>query len=253
MPFDPTKPRSRDEVLLQAIVSGDSSAMGDPRDREEEFVKAIADKETLPDHSEASEGDVLQIGTDGPEWGSVDALPDYSGASAGDALVIGNDGPEWGAIPNELPAIAAGDAGKVLKVNSGETGVEWGTAGGGTKYVHNIRITKNLGSQSAQDYVEISVSIITESNTPITSMTAFNTEIQRLVGSNPIMASGSRFDRSSSPYTIYNITRIYNSTGFYYGFTSQGYQIVNGEFSSMNDGTTHNLGSATVNDVIYSI
>ena len=68
MPFDPTTPRSRDEVLLQAIVSGDSSAMGDPRDREEEFVKAIADKETLPDYSEASEGDVLQIGTDGPEW-----------------------------------------------------------------------------------------------------------------------------------------------------------------------------------------
>lgn len=68
MPFDPNTPRSRDEVLLQAIVSGDSSAMGDPRDREEEFVKAIADKETLPDYSEASVGDVLQIGSDGPEW-----------------------------------------------------------------------------------------------------------------------------------------------------------------------------------------
>lgn len=71
MPFDPNTPRSRDEVLLQAIVSGDSSAMGDPRDREEEFVKAIADKETLPDYSEASEGDVLQIGADGPEWGNA--------------------------------------------------------------------------------------------------------------------------------------------------------------------------------------
>ena len=68
MPFDPTTPRSRDEVLLRAIVTGDSTAMGEPRDREEEFVKAIADKETLPDYSEASEGDVLQIGTDGPEW-----------------------------------------------------------------------------------------------------------------------------------------------------------------------------------------
>lgn len=43
MPFDPTTPRSRDEVLLQAIVSGDSTPIGDPRDREEEFVKAIAD------------------------------------------------------------------------------------------------------------------------------------------------------------------------------------------------------------------
>lgn len=119
MPFDPNTPRSRDEVLLQAIVSGDSSAMGDPRDREEEFVKAIADKETLPDYSEASNGDVLQIGTDGPEWGTV---------------------------PNELPAIAAGDAGKVLKVNSGETGVEWGTTGGGgKKYLHNIELINSSG------------------------------------------------------------------------------------------------------------
>ena len=116
MPFDPNTPRSRDEVLLQAIVSGDSSAMGDPRDREEEFVKAIADKETLPDYSEASEGDVLQIGTDGPEWG---------------------------AVPNELPAIAAGDAGKVLKVNSGETGTEWDAIPTPTvpkKYLHYLYV-----------------------------------------------------------------------------------------------------------------
>lgn len=71
MPFDPTTPRSRDEVLLRAIVTGDSALMGDPRDREEEFVKAIADIAAVPDYSEASEGDVLQIGTDGPEWGSL--------------------------------------------------------------------------------------------------------------------------------------------------------------------------------------
>ena len=43
MSFDPNKPRSRDEVLLQAIVSGDSTPIGDPRDREEEFVKAISE------------------------------------------------------------------------------------------------------------------------------------------------------------------------------------------------------------------
>lgn len=34
----------------------------------------------------------------------------------------------------ELPSITVGDAGKVLKVNSGETGVEWGTVSGGTTY-----------------------------------------------------------------------------------------------------------------------
>lgn len=43
MPFNPNTPRSRDEVLLQAIVSGDSTPIGDPRDREEEFVAAISD------------------------------------------------------------------------------------------------------------------------------------------------------------------------------------------------------------------
>ena len=160
MPFDPNTPRSRDEVLLQAIVSGDSSAMGDPRDREEEFVKAIADKETLPDYSEASEGDTLQIGSDGPEWAPVDALPDYSGASAGDALVIGNDGPEWGAVPNELPAIAAGDAGKVLKVNSGETGTQWGAIeAGGKVYKHSIeiRVLKTTGSTRYQGDVYLTL------------------------------------------------------------------------------------------------
>lgn len=71
MPFDPTTPRSRDEVLLRAIVTGDSASMGEPRDREEEFVKAIADIAAVPDFSEASEGDVLQIGTDGPEWAAI--------------------------------------------------------------------------------------------------------------------------------------------------------------------------------------
>lgn len=31
----------------------------------------------------------------------------------------------WSNVPTELPAIAEGDAGKVLTVNAGETGVEW--------------------------------------------------------------------------------------------------------------------------------
>ena len=43
MPFDPTEVRSRDELLMGAIATGDSSVIGDPRDRTEEFIKAIAD------------------------------------------------------------------------------------------------------------------------------------------------------------------------------------------------------------------
>lgn len=35
---------------------------------------------------------------------------------------------------NELPAIEAGDAGKVLTVNAGETGAEWKTPSGGGKF-----------------------------------------------------------------------------------------------------------------------
>lgn len=39
----------------------------------------------------------------------------------------------------QVPAIAAGDAGKVLSVNSGETGVEWATpSGGGSNYALDI-------------------------------------------------------------------------------------------------------------------
>lgn len=37
----------------------------------------------------------------------------------------GSGSAAWQNIPNELPVIAEGDAGKVLSVNTGETGVEW--------------------------------------------------------------------------------------------------------------------------------
>ena len=51
-------------------------------------------------------------------------------ATAGKVIVAdGEGGAEWGDIPNELPSIS-GNADKVLKVNSGATGVEWGEAGG---------------------------------------------------------------------------------------------------------------------------
>lgn len=39
--------RDRDELLLNAIVTGDTSGI-DPRDREETFIKAIAEKKTGP-------------------------------------------------------------------------------------------------------------------------------------------------------------------------------------------------------------
>ena len=184
MSFNPDTPRSRDEVLLQAIVSGDSSMMGDPRDREEEFVKAIADKETLPDYSEASEGDVLQIGSDGPEWGAVpNELPAIAAGDAGKVLKVnsGETGTEWGAVPNELPAIAAGDAGKVLKVNSGENGVEWGAVGG-TKYQHNIKIVYGT--------TYITFSFINEVSTPYTTAKNVAIALYAKFSNHDIIATG---------------------------------------------------------------
>lgn len=172
MPFNPDTPRSRDEVLLRAIVSGDSSAMGDPRDREEEFVKAIADKETLPDYSEASEGDTLQIGADGPEWAATpNELPAIAAGDAGKVLKVnaGETGTEWGNIPNELPTIGSGDAGKVLKVNSGETGTEWGAIeSGGKVYKHSIVIhVLRTGTNKFQG--DVYLTLYSASSTPLST------------------------------------------------------------------------------------
>lgn len=52
-------------------------------------------------------------------------------------------------IPSpELPTISSGDAGKVLTVNSGETGVEWAAGGGGSSYTFTNGLTDNNGTVS---------------------------------------------------------------------------------------------------------
>lgn len=69
------------------------------------------------------------------EWAeAAGGLPDTTGASQGDVLTVGSSGPEWAAAPTELPA-SLGTAGQVLTVNSGATGVEWATpsSGGGVQ------------------------------------------------------------------------------------------------------------------------
>lgn len=47
-------------------------------------------------------------------------------------------------LPKELPTISSGDAGKVLKVNSGETGVEWGTAGSGDSPIYRLEYNEDF-------------------------------------------------------------------------------------------------------------
>ena len=53
------------------------------------------------------------------------------------------------AAEDELPTIASGDAGKVLTVNSGETGVEWTTVSGGGGSSETLTITSKNATQLA--------------------------------------------------------------------------------------------------------
>lgn len=55
---------------------------------------------------------------------------------------------------NELPAIEAGDAGKVLTVNAGETAAEWASPSGGGGNLLVIPLTYEYDDQSEQYYVD---------------------------------------------------------------------------------------------------
>lgn len=64
----------------------------------------------------------------------------------------------------QVPAIASGDAGKVLKVNNSENGVEWGAAGGGKLYQHLISLRFGSGTS----IVTVNFEIITNKSTGYT-------------------------------------------------------------------------------------
>ena len=77
----------------------------------------------------------------------------YNGVYDCEFNVVVN-GEAYPAPTNELPVIASGDAGKVLKVNSGETGVEWGAASGGGSSKNTLLALKcdNSGSDLFSNY-----------------------------------------------------------------------------------------------------
>lgn len=111
MPFDPTKPRSRDEVLLQSIVSGDSTPIGDPRDREEEFIKAISD--SLSNILK----DILFTSGSG-EYSIIVKVPDHPGVASGyrsisigyDTIASNNNSFAGGnTIPGNDPTTSSGE------------------------------------------------------------------------------------------------------------------------------------------------
>ncbi len=107
-------------------------------------VKAQYDTwaEFIAAHPTGEVGDAYQVGSN-DEYYTKDEVDDIvddinqvpSGGNNGDVLTKATTGPMWAPPVKELPAIASGDAGKVLSVNSGETGVEWTTpSGGGSNY-----------------------------------------------------------------------------------------------------------------------
>lgn len=61
-----------------------------------EALEGIYNRPSIPETTGATAGEVLTLGSSGPEWAEVPKeLPDATGASTGDVLSIGASGPEW--------------------------------------------------------------------------------------------------------------------------------------------------------------
>lgn len=104
------------------------------------------------------------------EWGDISEVP--SGGNNGDVLTKAATGPMWAPPVEELPAISSGDAGKVLSVNSAETGVEWVTpSGGGGSFPYEVvEVNKSISGSLVQwgysDY-EIGVTLPNTTDVPV--------------------------------------------------------------------------------------
>lgn len=66
-------------------------------------------------------------GIQGPKGDTGLGVPEIQAGDAGKALMVnaGETAAEWTELPSGLPDIESGDARKILAVNSGETGAEW--------------------------------------------------------------------------------------------------------------------------------
>lgn len=96
-------------------------------------VEAIPE---IPTPVNTDEGKVLTVAVDSSGETPVvsyeletpsGGLPAISAGDAGKVLTVnaGETAAEWSAVPAELPAIGASDSGKLLAVNSGHTAAEW--------------------------------------------------------------------------------------------------------------------------------
>lgn len=118
----------------------------------------------MVDPTSADAGKSLAINSAGTgiEYVDISEVPAYTTSDDGKILGVTVDSSgetpvaevEWVDKSSDLPAIASGDAGKVLTVNSGETGVEWASvvAGGGYEYVSTILVSKTISSYGTGTY-----------------------------------------------------------------------------------------------------
>lgn len=123
-------------------AQGPQGVKGDKGDTGSGF-KILGDFNTYADmiaaHPTGNAGDAYQVGQATDQYytkSEVDDIVDDirqvpTGGNNSDVLTKATTGPMWAPPVKELPVISTGDAGKVLSVNSGETGVEWTTPSGG--------------------------------------------------------------------------------------------------------------------------
>lgn len=111
-------------------------------------------------------------------------VPEIEAGDAGKALIVnaGETAAEWTELPSGLPDIEAGDAGKVLAVNSGETGAEWVSnvlklpaSAPATQQLVGINTSGEQNAISIGDGLTVVNNTISLSNAPILTVDFNNT------------------------------------------------------------------------------
>lgn len=140
-----------------------------------------------------------------------------------------------------LPVIEQGDAGKVLKVNEQEDGVEWGEAGGGagSLYRHDIVIFTS-------NYTMGTTSLYTSTNAAINSVALLQSYL-----------STNGYNSSTNVLTISNCNWMDADTGdtvVGFGIYNDEGTIMLGNFSpNIGEGAAISLDAKTIRDTVVAL
>jgi len=140
-------------VSQQYVDTADAATLAEAKEYTDDEIAGIE----IPEYT-AGTGISIANGVITNTQPNVDELPQIVSGDAGKVLKVnaGESGVEWGEVSKELPAISSGDAGKVLQVNAGETGVEWGNAGGAVYTAGTgISITNGVITNTAPNVNEL--------------------------------------------------------------------------------------------------